>query len=153
MPKTCSYLQLVLVTIFMLAISDAGHAQSDIKCNSEVEGTEVGGGNLTCTNISGDTEIVFRRIPAWGHNAGLVIIDICRQLETPTVSDPSDIFIGESTQTEESRRTCIRRYCSDEYQYFGIGISGASIPFGWGALLGLSLYIEKTEFEVVCKNL
>ena len=142
-------------------------ARADIICD---KGTE--GAGLTCksTGTSGHTEVLFRRVPAWGFNAGIVLVDMCRVpgdltkvgQDSPIKGDAQGQgnvivkkipIVDAQKQVDLNRKTCLRRYCTDEFHAFSFLLDGAPIPLPPAAALAISIGFSKSSFEVKCQNI
>ena len=155
------------ILVVAVAACASQMARADIVCNKGAQGA-----GLTCqsTGAGGHTEVLFRRVPAWGFNAGLVLVDMCRisgdlikdQQATPgqiQVPGQSNIVVknipngAAQKQVDLNRKTCLRRYCTDEYHTFSFLIDGAPIPILPSVALAISIGFSKSSFEVKCQNI
>jgi hypothetical protein len=141
-------------------------AQASIQCNA-TPGAHSG---LSCLNSGGNgATLTIRHVPAWGPNAGYVLVDMCPgenippttgtvvQLPTGTVGQHpvvKGVQLPPNTPiTKEPPAECVRRYCTDDVREFALRIEATPIPIGFDLFLGLSLAFKESRFEIQCETL
>jgi hypothetical protein len=144
--------KLLLISILMLISSSL---LASIDCN---------GGNdfstIMCTNNApGYTTMVrIKKMPSWGGNAGLTVVDICNRKdgELPgDVHEEDGIVYSTIPQDDidESKLECVHRYCSSDSQYFGILLNGIPIPVAPAVFFRLGFGFFHRTVEVRCETL
>ena len=140
-------------------IAFCGSAYAEIRCQeAPTENQPLA--NIYCANSGGNAEVIFRKMPAWGPNAGLVIVDMCRLQNKGSFPDLNgslpyawrQLSLNETIDWTLPDPKCVRRWCTDRLEYFRFAIDGLPIPFS-SAIIGLSFAIENSDFEVRCETL
>jgi hypothetical protein len=116
---------------------------------------------LQCINRNSEsgTIVTTRHLPAWGVNAGLVVVDMCRvpieMLPTGAVFQPLVRPLTEQERelsSEPLPDSCIRRFCTDKIKEFSIMLNVAPIPIGGSVVLGLEFGFKSSSFQVLCET-
>lgn len=138
-------------------------ALASISCNT-VPGVRAG---MSCTNGGENgTTLTVRHVPAWGPNAGYVLVDMCPGETTPTgIDHPSQkTVIGQdevviTTQlppktpiSQEPPQECLRRYCTDDVSEFAVRVAATPIPIGFDFFLGIAIAFRHSKFEITCET-
>ncbi len=148
-----------------LMLLDTG-AQASIQCNA-TPGVRSG---LSCLNrAENGATLTIRHIPAWGPNAGYVLVDMCPgeriPMTTGTIvklptgtSEKHPVVKGgqlpaDTPITQELPPECMRRYCTDDVHEFALRIEATPIPIGFDLFLGVSLAFKQSRFEIQCETL
>lgn len=135
-------------------------AQADLQC-SETLAPNAAIGTISCVNQNRLSEVIFRRMPAWGVNAGLVVIDICRTIDPKTHPniDKSSPYSWQELPAEEQQQNvplleprCLRRWCTDDYSYFNFSVNALAVYIPPNFIAGVSFAISGEHFAVSCQT-
>lgn len=103
------------------------------------------------SDVGSEAWVSLRKMPAWGTNAGLTIIDMC--LRDPSFHndtiDQTMVVSQKISQSEPSGQECIRRYCTDRKRAFSFFINSIPFPVGW-AMIQFRLGMETQNFSISC---
>ena len=98
-----------------------------------------------------DAWISLRKMPAWGTNAGLTIVDFCLgsagdndKKHEPTLTVSKDLPLDTPDQGN-----CMRRYCTDKKSAFSFFINTIPFPIGW-TMVRFSFGREAQSFSISC---
>jgi hypothetical protein len=125
-------------------------AKADVTCRD----SESAMNTLECENSNEKgTRLSIRHIPAWGPNAGYVLVDMCDAKRTPDENKIAILQLNKNEPPTETPARCVRRYCSDAVHEFGVSIAATPIPIGFDFFLGVALAFKHSQFEIQCRTL
>ncbi len=112
---------------------------------------------LSCksTGISDDQSeawISLRKMPAWGTNAGLTIVDLCLESNNSNIGSHNPTFsVSQDYSLDEhnSEHNCMRRYCTDKKSAFSFFINSIPFPIGW-TMIRFRFGREAQSFSISC---
>lgn len=98
--------------------------------------------------------ISLRKMPAWGTNAGLTIVDLCLESGDQKIgkNEPSlTVSQDFSLDSQYSERNCLRRYCTDKKSAFSFFLNSIPFPIGW-TMIRFRFGREAQSFSISCDD-
>jgi hypothetical protein len=114
-----------------------------------------------CTS-DGVKRVTFRKMPSWGSNASLLLVEICRLRggeEYLATEGTNGVYLQDFENAQDfldlPAEECLREFCSEDVEKLSFKLDKAIIPLpiAVGRLeLGIAIGFDKSRFELRCKN-
>jgi hypothetical protein len=148
-----AHMSLVLFAAMTSGIVVLTDADAAVSCEHSVDAPVP---TLFCRSSSSPSEgseawISLRKMPAWGTNAGLTIVDLCLDSDSRKDGkfDPTLIVSQDFAHDGANERNCLRRYCTDQKRAFSFTLNSIPFPIGW-TMVRFRFGGETQSFSISC---